>query len=302
MKKIILIIGLVLSSYSNAQYSNKNGWEEYELKGKVHFCTQKIIQIENNEEKVTKELFEFDRQGWIKQIISKFQYFEKLGWFTRGSKYNVESTTKYQYDSKNRVRQVDSLVVKSKCLSDSIQTINYKKIFSYKGKLTTIEIFENNKLYETHHKKCIDSVGVDNGFSFVKRIHNDTIKKTHSRGFESNINMSISYTPKVEYDKKGRKVSEFYHNGEKTIFEYDEKGKLIKQIELKDGSINKIINIKYDEKGNIIQKRHYDKDKKLLYKQQYQFDRQGNKTKYILFDVNENKNIEKGDRIFEYYN
>ncbi len=236
-----LIVFLSLTSYINAQYYN-----EYNLNGKV--------------KSFYKKTYDNSKDGYLdtinpsEQIFVDFQNRKE----TKNHKKNVKANISVKYYDENKNIILDSIYTKR----DYVEITKF--YYDLKGKRLKNEEYRNDSI------QSITTYKYDGFDNLIERL-TDYNDKSSQRIFytydsknneTSNTCYSSYFEPETyirEYNKKGQMIKKYSPNTKNnyTLFKYDQKGNLIKEIEYDDNEyISKKIYI-YNSQNKLTKEKSY---------------------------------------------
>lgn len=249
MKNVFLCITALFAVNVFSQ-ENQTDLQELNLKGKVKSVRSvdyEAVEVSGEVVKgriVEDNFFAYNEAG---NVVEKTKY------YADGTPYEKFIVT---YDSEGRVVEGS--------MYNSEGKIDFKKVVTYDNK--------GNKLTENE----IDEMGVRVKGSFEYDDKNNLINK-NTHFFDENLDTTTIF----EYDKKGNLIKQHFYivgGGWRTEIysKRSENGITIKEIQSKswkEKEEKKIL--KYDDKGNVIEKSKYDAKGNLLERITYKYDTEG---------------------------
>lgn len=275
--KLTLSVFYILVTFTILGQEKPNGifvplnWKEANLKGKVKSIKEKGGGLKNdfvgdayNPKNYTYQApqkLNFDQEGKLTKKESFFEYEpDKLSRETF-YKYNTQNQiievsipkdeTKifFEYNNGNLSKKRECLFIDNKC--------ELEHIVNYTTKGNTIEKNQDSPENSLIRK---DIYVYNTNKQLIKYNHTLTIKQGDSS----------------------------YNRYEKVTYDYDQKGNLIKEITSESGNWDVTEIYKYDENGNVIEKKSFNPEGEILtdIKYIYKFDSQGNWTHRYSIEYN----------------
>ena len=228
MKKIVLI--LLLGLFTTNNYSQKTGWEDYGLKGKVKSMRKIPFEFVSKFGKMEKKRKNGEYHVFFAQngnILKRQDYFPFDG--------KIFSNYTYKYDDKNFLIEENEFQIAQ----------NYKTIYKYNDKGLCIEgnVYRSNGSLEKSYKYEYDNKGylIEKSYNFTKYYYTN-----NDKGNPISIEIEEPLSLK------------------EIFYEYNDKGDVIKII--KPDAFNSYdkeytIEYKYDNQGHWVEKIVYNNDK-----------------------------------------
>lgn len=254
--------------------------------------TQKMIITHNENEDITnissfaaenklemKSIFIYDEKGNIlEQIADTYRrgHTQKKSLHTydeEGKKIAIEIYENGILVSKTTLKNDEKNSTEIDYDEDGNITRKIEKLFDENKNIITRKVYERGKLI------IIEENSYDENGNLCEKIVDNLKTKVQIR----EIKRYNDFNKVVEYSRRFTGNSNLYF---KLIFEYDEKGNLIKEYKISDeeeGSVSysDIHTYKYDGQNNVLEECEYDEEGEIYRKITYEYDERGNEIKKI---------------------